>query len=73
MSRALVIVFFLVIAGSIALLIKWEYKRFRRRQPRGSKAFSRHLAALRDGEPGRAYTPLPERAKRAFEPEDGRR
>ena len=67
MPRFLVIAFFLVIAGSIALLIKWEFKRFRRREHRESKAFTRNLAALRDAEPGRAYTPRPEAAKRAFE------
>ena len=73
MSRALVVCLFLLVAGSIATLTKWEYKRFQRRQPSGSKAFRRHLEELRHDELGRAYIPLPERVKRAFEHEGGRR
>ena len=73
MSHPLVIALFLVVAASIGMLIKWEYKRFQRRQPRESKAFSRHLEALREAEPGRAYTAPPERTRRAFEHNGGRR
>jgi hypothetical protein len=62
----------LVVAISIGMLIKWEYKRFQRR-PRTSKAFNRHMEALRDAEPGRAYTAPPERTKRAFEHDGSRR
>jgi hypothetical protein len=73
MAHPLVIPLFVVVAVSIGMLIKWEYKRFQRRLPRESKAFSRHLEELRVAEPGRAYTPPPERTKRAFEHESGRR
>jgi hypothetical protein len=44
MSRALVVTLFLLVAGSIATLIKWEYKRFQRRQPSESKAFQHSVA-----------------------------
>ena len=67
MSHAAIAALFLVVAGSIAVLIKWEYKRFLRRQPRESKAFRDHLEKLRDAEPGRAYNPLPERTRRSFD------
>ena len=73
MSHPLVLPLFLVVAASIGMLIKWEYKRFLRRQPRESRAFNRHVETLRQAEPGRAYTAPPERTKRAFSPEDGRR
>jgi len=73
MPHPLLIALFFVVAASIGVLIKWEFKRFQRRQPRESKAFNRHLEALRDAEPGRAYTAPPERTKRAFEPTGGRR
>jgi len=66
MSRGVVVTLFLLVAGSMATLIKWEFKRFRRSRHLGSKAFRRHLEERRD-EPGRAYVPPPERAKRAFE------
>lgn len=73
MPHQLVIALFLVVAASIGMLIKWEFKRFQRRQPRESRAFNRHLESLRSAEPGRAYTAPPERTKRAFEPEGERR
>jgi hypothetical protein len=69
----LVFVLFLIVAASIGMLIKWEYKRFRRRQPSPSRAFNRHLEEIRQTEPGRAYSAPPERARRAFEQESGRR
>ena len=72
MSHAMVAALFLVVAGGIALLIKWEYKRFLRRQPRESKAIRSHLEKLRGDEPGRAYNPLPERTRRAFDDRGGR-
>ena len=67
MSRAVIAALFLVVAGGMALLIKWEYKRFLRRQPRESKAFRNHLEKLRVAEPGRAYVPPPERTRRSFD------
>jgi hypothetical protein len=67
MSHALVPALFLVVAGGVAVLIKWEHKRFQRRSPRESKAFKEHVEKLRDAEPGRAYIPRPDRAKRAFD------
>ena len=73
MSRAFVVALFLLVAGSIATLIKWEYKRFQRGQHSVSKAFKRHLEERRSEEPGRAYVPPPERVKRAFEQGSGRR
>ena len=73
MSHPLVIPLFLAVAGAVGVLIKWEYKRFRRRQPYASKAFNRQMEELRQTEPGRAYTPPPQRTRRAFEPEGGRR
>lgn len=73
MSHALLVGLFLIVAASIGILIKWEFKRFKRRQPSSSKAFTRHLETLREAEPGRAYTAPPERTKRAFEHDSGRR
>ena len=73
MTHALVVLLFLIVAASIGTLIKWEFKRFQRRQPASSKAFVRHLEALREAEPGRAYTAPPERTKRAFEHDGERR
>ncbi len=73
MSHPLVLVLFVIVAASIATLIKWEFKRFQRRQPRSSKAFNRHMESLRVAEPGRAYTAPPERTKRAFEQDSTRR
>jgi len=73
MSRAFVVALFLLVAGSIATLIKWEYKRFQRGQHSVSKAFKRHLEERRSEEPGRAYVAPPERVKRAFEQGSGRR
>jgi hypothetical protein len=73
MSHALIAVLFLVVAGGVAVLIKWEYKRFRRSAPRESRAFREHLEKLRVAEPGRAYNPLPERTRRAFDDIGGRR
>jgi hypothetical protein len=67
MPHAVVVALFLVVAGGVALLIKWEYKRFLRRQPRESKAFIGHMEKLRAAEPGREYTPPPERTKRSFD------
>jgi hypothetical protein len=72
MPHALVAALFLVVAGGIAVLIKWEYKHFLRRQPRESKAFRGHMEKLRAAEPGREYTPLPERTRRSFD-DRGRR
>jgi hypothetical protein len=73
MPHPLVVALFVVVAASVGLLMKWEFKRFQRRQPRESKAFSRHVEALREAEPGRAYTAPPERTKRAFEHDGARR
>lgn len=73
MPHPLVVVLFVIFAASVGMLIKWELRRFQRRQPRESKAFNRHVEALRDAEPGRAYTAPPERTKRAFEQDSGRR
>lgn len=73
MPHPLVVALLIVVAASVGLLIKWEFKRFQRRQPRESKAFNRHVEELRDAEPGRAYTAPPERTKRAFEQDSGRR
>ena len=73
MSRAFVVALFLLVAGSIAMLIKWEYKRFKRGQPSVSKAFKRHLEERRSEEPGRAYVPPPEGVQRAFQQGSGRR
>jgi len=67
MSRTFLVGLFVLIAFSMATLIKWEYKRFQRRQPAVTKAFRRHLKELRDHESGRAYIPPPARVKRAFE------
>jgi hypothetical protein len=72
MSHAMIPALFLVVAGGIAVLIKWEYKHFLRRQPRESKAFRGHLEKLREAEPGRAYNPLPERTRRSFDDRGGR-
>jgi hypothetical protein len=73
MSHGLIVGLFLVVAASIGMLIKWEFKRFRRRLPPESKALSRQMETLRGAEPGRAYTAPPERTKRAFEQDSTRR
>jgi hypothetical protein len=68
MPPVLVIVLALVVAGSIAILMKWEYRRFRRRQPACPKILTR------DSEPERAYTaPREHTTRRAFEHDSGRR
>jgi hypothetical protein len=72
MSHPLVPALFVIVAVAVGMLIKWEFKRFQRR-PRTSRAFNRHVEALRVAEPGRAYTAPPERTKRAFEPDSSRR
>jgi hypothetical protein len=62
----LVIGLFLLVIASLAVLIKWEFKRAKHSLPRISKAFQRKLDE-RQNDPGNTYVAPVERNARAFQ------
>jgi hypothetical protein len=57
---------FLLVIASLAILIKWEFKRARRSLPPLSKDFRRALDERRN-DPGNSYVAPVERTTRAFQ------
>ena len=66
MPPGLVVGLFLLVIASLAILIKWEFKRAKHSLPRISKDFQRQLDE-RHNDPGNTYAAPVERTTRAFQ------